>query len=247
MENAAPRIRRATLAEQVEAHIRDLIVSGALGPGAFLPSAIKLAAEFGVSRAIVREAMKSLQAKGLIAVANGKRARVKPITSSVLVDFFYRFTRPHTQAAVELLELRRGLETQSATLAARRRTEEDLTEIWRLVREMEGKLGAPEAFLDVDVALHLAIASASKNRMLFHLVDSIREVLRDAMKEGLLSRSNSPDWHTIQEDHVRLVRFIEARDAEGAGLCMTAHVDDAIGSILAHTPVPLAALDEERG
>src|ERR1700722_4239699 len=80
MQNPALRVQRATLAQQIETHMRDLIVSNRLGPGELLPSSIDLATEFGVSRSIVREAMKSLQAKGLIEIANGKRARVQPIT-----------------------------------------------------------------------------------------------------------------------------------------------------------------------
>jgi len=232
-------IQRATLAEQIETHIRELIVSDQLGAGDTLPSSTDLAAEFGVSRTIVREAMKSLQAKGLIEIANGKRARVQPITNTVLVDFFDRFAQPHKEAVIELLELRKGIEVQGAVLAAQRRTEEDLEEIWAHVRAMDSNIGDPEAFTDIDVQLHLAIVAASKNRMLFHLVDSIREVMRDTMTEGLVRHTAPADWQNIQASHVSLVTFIDQGDASGAGACMATHFDEAIHGIRAGEPRPL--------
>jgi GntR family transcriptional repressor for pyruvate dehydrogenase complex len=241
MQNPPLLMQRATLAEQIETHIRELIVSDKLGPGEVLPSSIDLATEFGVSRSIVREAMKSLQAKGLIEISNGKRARVQPITNTVLVDFFDRFAQPHKAAVIELLELRKGIEVQGAVLAAQRRTGEDLERIWSFVRQMETKIGDPDAFLDIDVELHLAIVAASKNRMLFHLVDSIREVMRDTMKEGLVRHTASADWHRIHASHVTLVTFVDQQDAAGAGACMATHFDEAIHGILTREPLPLPA------
>jgi len=236
----APRIQRATLAEQIETHIRELIVSDQLGSGAMLPSSTDLAAEFGVSRSIVREAMKSLQAKGLIEIANGKRARVRPITNSVLVDFFDRFAQPHKDAVIEMLELRKGIEVQGAALAAQRRTAEDLERIWANVRLMETKIGDPDAFTEVDIQLHLSIMAASKNRMLFHLAESIREVMRDTMEEGLVRHTARHDWEKIQANHVTLVTLIDQQDAAGAAACMARHLDEAIRGILTREPRPIA-------
>jgi DNA-binding FadR family transcriptional regulator len=236
MQSPALRVQRATLAEQIEVHMRHLIVSNRLGPGEALPSSTDLATEFGVSRSIVREAMKSLQAKGLIEIANGKRARVRPIANSVLIDFFDRFAQPHKDAVIELLELRKGIEVQGAVLAAQRRTDQDLHQIWSIVQQMEAKIGNPDAFLDIDVELHLAIVAASKNRMLFHLVDSIREVMRDTMKEGLVRHTDPEDWQYIHASHVKLVDLIDRRDAAGAGACMASHFDEAIHGILTREP-----------
>ncbi|BCP52144.1 GntR family transcriptional regulator [Kaistia sp. 32K] len=235
--------QRVTLADQIEAHIRDLIVSERLGSGEFLPSSMDLAAEFGVSRSIVREAMKSLQAKGLIEIANGKRARVRPMTNSVLIDFFDRFARTEREAVIDLLELRRGIEVQGAILAARRRSPEDLASMWASVRSMGDNLGAdPDAFLEMDVQLHLAIARASKNQMMFHLVASIREVMRDTMREGLLRHPSEEDWKKNYADHRKLVTLIDEQDEPGAGALMALHFDLAIHRIMTLDPVsPRAA------
>jgi DNA-binding FadR family transcriptional regulator len=236
MQTPAPRIQRTTLAEQVESHLRELIVSDALGAGAVLPSSIDLASEFGVSRSIVREAMKSLQAKGLIEIANGKRARVRPITNSVLIDFFHRFSQSHTEAVIELLELRRGIEVQSAYLAAQRRTEPQMAEMLACIARMEAAIGKPDDFLDADVQLHLAIAAASGNSMIFHLVDSVREVVRDTVREGLIRHADLATWQANQAGHVRLVGFIAKQDADGAAASMADHFDDAIRGIRTRPP-----------
>lgn len=242
MDFSGLQTRRTTLADQIEAHIRGLIVSERLGPGEFLPSSIDLAAEFGVSRTIVREAMKSLQAKGLIEIANGKRARVRPMTNSVLIDFFDRFARTEREAVIDLLELRRGIEVQGAILAARRRSAEDLVRMWASAHRMGSTLGDPDAFLDVDVELHLAIARASKNEMMFHLVSSIREVMRDTMREGLRRHSDEEVWRKNHADHLKLVAMIDRQDEQGAGAIMALHFDLAIHRILTQEPmVPAAA------
>ncbi len=242
MRKTVPKIQRITLAEQVEDFIRGLILSEELKPGEGLPSSTDLAEEFGVSRSIVREAMKSLQAKGLIEITNGKNARVSPITGYVLAGFFDRFARQHEEAVIELLELRKGIEVQGAFLAATRRTPADLERLWRLTHEMEEHINEIDTYLNIDVQLHLAIVEASKNRMLYHLVDSIREPLRDTMHEGLVRHVGADDRRKIQQSHVQLVTLIDRMDAEGAGSCMAAHFDGAIHGI--HTRTPQEQLDD---
>lgn len=239
MQRPAHRIQRSTLAEQIEEHIRELIVSDKMEAGEVLPSSIDLAAEFGVSRTIVREAMKSLQAKGLIEITNGKRARVQPITGSVLVDFFDRFSQPGQGAVIEMLEVRRGIEVQGALLAAERRTDDDLESMASLLDGMESNIGDPHAFTAVDIELHLAIVGASKNRMLYHLAESIRAAMRDTMNEGLMRHMDRKSWQNIQANHVTLVDLIRRQDVAGTAACMAKHFDEAIFGIRTREPVEL--------
>lgn len=224
-------LERTTLSDQVEAHIRDHIVSNKIAPGESLPATGRLAEQFGVSRAIVREALKSLEAKGLITIANGKRATVNPVNNQMLIGYFERVSHYRDETLIELLELRRGLEVQSALLAARRRNAEDMGRLRTLVREMRVHKGDIEAYLDLDVQLHLAIASASRNQMLFQVLDSLRVPSRDTMKEGQNLHANPRDQEAIQRNHEILVDLIEARDAQGAAAYMAKHFDEAIESI----------------
>lgn len=224
-------LQRATLAEQIETQLKNKIVGNELRPGDMFPSSIDLAEQFGVSRTIVREALKSLQAKGLIDIANGKRATVKAVGSGVLSDFFERFSGSESEAIIELLELRRGVEVQAAGMAAARRTREDMVELWRLIEAMKEAEGRVDTFLDIDVQLHLAIASAAKNRMIFFLLDSIRSASRSTMREGLLRQSQAFDWKNLHTTHVKLVTFIDNQDVVGAETSMASHITDALESV----------------
>lgn len=231
MIHSGAKVQRATLSEQIAGFIRDHIVSGALKPGEALPSSVQLAADYGVSRTIVREAMKSLEARGLITIANGKRASVSPITNQVLADYFDRVAFEREETLIELLELRRGVEVQGAYMAASRRTQEEMSAIWDLVQQMRVHMEETDAFLDADVQLHLAIVAASHNRMLYHVVDSIREPLRATMREGRLLHSSAEEREAIQVSHEVLVQFIDDQRASEAAACIAEHFDLSIAGI----------------
>lgn len=226
------KVQRITLSEQVEGFIRDHITSQKVAPGQSLPSSVQLAERFGVSRAIVREAMKSLEAKGMVTIINGKRPIVSPLNNQVLVDYFERVALEREEALIELLELRKGIEVQGASLAAVRRTTDELAELWAIVCRMRETMGDIERYLDHDVNLHLAIARASQNRMIHHLVDSIRGPVRDTQREGQDLHPAETMKEQIQTSHEILVQLIDEQDAAGAARCMALHFDGSIEGIL---------------
>ena len=114
----AAGLRRETLADQVARSLQQLIETRPIAPGEPLPSEAQLAATFGVSRPIVREALRTLEATGVIDVANGKGATVKPLTGELLSQFFRQASRIRVATRFDLLEVRKGLEVRSAILAA---------------------------------------------------------------------------------------------------------------------------------
>lgn len=238
------KVQRITLSEQVEGFIRDHIISRKLAPGQTLPSSVQLAEQFGVSRTIVREAMKSLEAKGMVTIVNGKRPIVSPLNNQVLVDFFSRVAGERDAALIELLELRRGIEVQGAALAAERRTDEELAELWAITRQMRASMREVERYLDHDVDLHLAIAKASHNRMIFHLVDSIRGPVRDTQREGQDLHPAEAMKEQIQTSHEILVQLIDEQDATEAARCMAIHFDGSIEGIQrTRAELPLLSTD----
>ena len=93
-------LRRETLAEQVADGLITMIEDDALAPGTLLPSEASLAQEFGVSRPVVREALKVLAAKDVVAIANGKGAVVRPISSDPLQAYFLRALRVQDRKSV---------------------------------------------------------------------------------------------------------------------------------------------------
>lgn len=225
------RINRSTLAEKVTERLLDYISSQGLNPGEMLPSETSLAGSFGVSRPVIREALKNLEGKGILEIVNGKGAIIRPIDSDPLRRFFQRALRLEQGTILELMEVRRGLEVQAAMLAAQRRTSHDLEMIRRTVKGMRANLDNFDLFIPLDVEFHLAIAAASHNTMLGYLIESIRDTLRNTISVGLKSRGVNLNQEAIQHTHEELLAALEAGDVEGAAQRMSQHFDEAIIAI----------------
>src|SRR5512135_1083989 len=116
-----PKIPHGTLADQAADRLLEYIEAQHLKPGDLLPSETSLAGSFGVSRPVIREALKNLEGKGIIEIVNGKGALVKPIDSDPLRLFFQRAMHLEKDAIIDLMEVRKGIEVEAAVLAAGRR------------------------------------------------------------------------------------------------------------------------------
>jgi GntR family transcriptional repressor for pyruvate dehydrogenase complex len=236
---AVEPLQRSSLADQVGARITDLIRKADLRPGEYLPSQGELCERFGVSRPILREAMKSLIGSGVIEVHNGRGAIVAPLNRDPLLGFFQRAVRYERNAVVELMEMRKGIEVQAAVLASERRSEEQVAGMQRILEQMGTCLHDPNRYNALDLELHLAIAEASANTMLLHLMASVRETLQNSIREGFRHRSSSPPrLSRTQSLHEELVTAIAEADPARTRTAMELHFDDAIEAIRTLPPVP---------
>lgn len=225
------KLRRETLAERAAASLMEYIRARNLKPGALLPSESSLTLQLGVSRAVIREALKSLQGQGIVQVINGKGAVVRAVDPAALHIFFARAVHVHRETILELMEVRRGLEVECATLAATRRDADDLARMEQTTAAMRVHLRDLDVYGDLDVALHLAIAAASHNDMLYHLVESLRAALKDTIREGLrLPRSDAQLEH-MQAAHEALVDAVRRGDSVEAGRLMAAHLGGAAAAL----------------
>jgi GntR family transcriptional regulator, transcriptional repressor for pyruvate dehydrogenase complex len=220
-------LHRETLATQLAQRMIAFITVNGLKSGAALPSEARLASQFGVSRPIMRESLRVLQTRGIIEVTNGKGATVRPLTSDPLSSFFAWATRFDEQALVELLEVRKGLEQQSAALAAARRTPEDIAALRAMVATMAQHIHDADTYIELDYTLHLQIAIAAHNGMLRHLIASIREPLKEMSREGLRRQPADRGRRGIQARHEQLVEAIAAGDGVTAAAAMADHLDGA--------------------
>ncbi len=226
------KLHRATLAEQATNRLAELILQQGLKAGDTLPSEITLAASFGVSRQVIREALRSLQGQGVVAIVNGKGAVVRPIDSNTLLMFFQRAVRFDKRTMVDLIETRKGIEIQSAMLAAERRTPAELATLQSILVRMGRYLGESARYSDLDVAFHLAIASAAHNSMLHHLIASLHEVSKEAILAGLHPQHSEGQLRKFQEIHTALCEQIERSDPQAAGSAMALHFDEAIVALV---------------
>ena len=238
-----PKLSRETLAEQSARNLLAFIEAQGLKPGKLLPPEAKLATDLGVSRPIIREALKSLEGKGIIEVVSGKGAVVKPLDSQPLRLFFQRAMQIEHEAIIDLMELRKIVEIQSAVLAAQRRTPEELGRLASIVAEMRRNLHTPDAYVELDVAFHELIAEMTHNSMIHYLVVAIREAIRDTLHEGMLRRLTDEQLERVQVGHEALLTALQQGDVRSAECMMTAHFDEAIVSLVYGTLSNVTAPD----
>lgn len=172
---------RLKLSDSIVDQIELLIVGGTLKPGDALPPEREFAERLGVSRPSLREALLKLEARGLVGARRGGGFAVADVTAPTLTDPLVHLLQRHPPAAFDILELRHGLEEMAAYLAATRATEADRKNIERrhiaLVKADKTNGNELEA-ADADLEFHLAVADASHNVALIHVMRGLVNLLR---------------------------------------------------------------------
>lgn len=159
------------------------IVNGKYPVGSRLAVEVELATQLGVGRSTVREAVKMLVSKGLLTVAPKRGTVVRPPTEWHQLDpelLDVRLLHKHEREAFlrHLAEIRLMFEPFTAELAARRRTDADVTAIYRALADMRDSSPESVGAIDADIAFHNAVASAAHNPLLGHLAKSLEPALR---------------------------------------------------------------------
>jgi len=199
----------------------DAIIAGTLTAGEQLPPEGQLAVEFGVSRLTMREAVRLLQAQGVIVQVPGSRHRIAPVAEWTGMDAVVRHARSagqRRQSSVELLEVRMMIETGAAQLAAERRTDDDLAMLEDSLARMTAhhEAGDVDAFVAADLEFHDAIMRAADNRILIAAMLPLTTMLEET--RGETSAIAAIREHAIVEhrnvlDAIRAGRADAARDA----------------------------------
>jgi len=223
-------IQRKTLTEQVTEAIFDHILNH-MQAGSELPSIERLATEFQVSRIVIREALKTLEAHGIIDINSGKKAIVKPVNGDIFKIYFQRVFFADSKNFMELMEFRKAIETVCIVLASQRRTEEEFTIIQAIYSNMENSVTDYVQYTRYDLEFHIQIASASHNSVLEHLVTSLREVIRNSIENSFRDRLNNESLQTSLSYHQRIVEALKTKDTKAAEVAITAHFDDAFNYI----------------
>lgn len=210
---------RARLSDAIADEIERQIVSGTLRPGDALPAERELARQLEVSRPSLREALLKLEARGILTVRRNAGYTVSDVTAPSLTDPLLRLMAGHPKAVRDVLELRQGLETLSAGLAALRATDADIAAMAHAAEETERmrQSGDATAAAEWDARFHLAIAEGAHNVALVHLTRGIFDVMRENVRrarEVLLQRADAQD--ILLRQHRALIDAIRRRDANSA-------------------------------
>lgn len=236
--------RRGHMVTDLAETLRTRISKGEFTPGDRLPSEAVLSETYGVSRTVIREAIASLRADGLVEPRQGSgvyvlEARQSDVAPFQNVDF------DRVSSVVELLELRTAVESEAAALAAIRRSPSQEEHILECLQAfMEANRGERSASQE-DFALHLAIADASNNPRFgeFLRLLGANVIPRKALRpEGSELRIDTGYLSRIAEEHQRIVDAILDGDAERARQAMRVHLEGSLSRyrrLLRSAPLPL--------
>ena len=208
-------IRPKKISEEIVSQIKQLISKGELKPGDRIPSERELATMLGVSRPSVREAIMVLEAMGFVESRQGGGTYVKALTEASIMNPLAKLVEKRDPELLRsLAEVRMGLESWSAYLAAQRATDSDIAEMRRLYKIMEKQAAKGGWSPDVDAEFHYAITSASHNSLQMHVLDSIHSLFHATIQVALMEFYQ-------QEGHVQL---------------LLTHHHDIMEAIAAHDP-----------
>ncbi|NQX29999.1 FadR family transcriptional regulator [Microbacteriaceae bacterium VKM Ac-2854] len=202
--------------------IRDMIVQGRLNAGDRLPREPDLAAELGISRSSLREAVRALAMMGVLDVRQGDGTFVTSLQPDVLMSTLGFVSEFHQDASVlELFHVRRTLEQSAAELAAQRMGDEDATQLLALV---DGLGPHPELgdLVANDIEFHHRIAAASGNAVLCSFIDGLAGSTHRARIWRGLTQGGAVD-RTLRE-HREIAQAIQAHNPQLAGARIAVHI-----------------------
>lgn len=216
-EKIFPNIGTPNLKTRVYELLLDLIISGKLKVGEMLPSERILAEELGVSRTVLREAIKSLETRGVLTVTHGKGIRVNPVNGSDISHAFMLYLKRQDQEVplMDLLEFRNIVEPEIVKLAAAKADDGDILRLEKIVGRMQEAIDTVDQFNRVDLEYHLELAKITRNIFL----TTIMEELIIPIRESIVA-TGGVDNKEVFREHYEVFNQVKAKDSEGAGAAM---------------------------
>ncbi|WP_251863526.1 FadR/GntR family transcriptional regulator [Achromobacter sp. Marseille-Q4962] len=228
-----------TLTDTVAKRLLAEIDAGRVRPGEKLPTELRLAEQFGVSRTVIREAVSRLRQDGVVEarqgsgvyVAAGGGKRPLRIDAAELGSL---------RAVLHIVDLRRALETEAAGQAALHRSEADMSDIDAALAELDRAVQDGGDGVREDVAFHRRIAHASGNPYFLATLNFVSQYLEAATRVTRGNEARRPDlMRAVQDEHRAIVEAIRAGNAEGARAAARRHMENAAGRLRqAHEAAP---------
>jgi len=205
------------VARQLERHITE-----ELKPGDLLPPERQLVQMLGVSRSSVRDAIRSLELKGLLeprqgigtVVCNPGARRANPLADALL---------DKRKLVAELIDVRKMIEPPLARRAAAHVTREEIAEMEDILTRQEARLRRGELAIEEDSEFHYSIALASSNSAILKVVDVLMDLLRETREHSLQGKGRQ---ERSLAGHRRIVAALKRRDSAAAELAMRRHLQE---------------------
>lgn len=225
MTNVFKPIRPKKISEEIVGQIKELISKGELRPGERIPSERDMANLLGVSRPSVREAIMVLEAMGLIESRQGGGTYVRSLTETSLADPLTTMVEKDPRLLHALVEVRMGLESWAAYLAASKATEEEIASLSKLIKEMESQAGSGGWDPEVDAQFHYTITMSTHNTIQLHVLDTIRGLFQATIEVALLEFYKREGYlESLLDQHRSIFDAIRQRNPEQARQAMITHL-----------------------
>lgn len=220
------QVRSLTASGEIVAQIRERLFAGTLKPGDFLGTERKLGVEFGVSRLTMRDALRILEANGIVEVKVGKGGgvRVAKPNPERFAEALAVQLRLAGISAREIFDAQMGVEMRAVQLAAQRRDEQDMAALQEQLTHVRAAAADARAFVRESLEFHMCAVRASGNRALVAQFQALRHLSHDAISA---THSSARAMQVIVK-HERLVAAIMRGDGDGASAMVAEHMGDVI-------------------
>ena len=215
-------VEQRTLVDDVTRELRQMILEREIQPGEFLPPRKDLATQFGVGLSTIQEAIQALSAVGMLESRPGKGTWVREDALDTLIHPAVIRTRLGELQARQVYEARFVIEIALTELATKRATPEDIDRIWDALADMEATVEDVEAFVEADLAFHLAVARAGHNELLEQFYHLSRRLIVEVISEMLKLPDVKEDSISIQR---AIAQAIEQGDPDAARQAAVDHME----------------------
>lgn len=214
---------RRVLHKHVAEVISEKIIAGEWPPNTFLPTEAELCDAMGVSRTVIREAIKVMENSGLVRIDHGFGTVVLEAHHESVSRPLKLLLRRRAGELKHLMEIRKIIEVAVAGLAALRRSPENLKVMERALHVMRERPGDSDEHVNADLEFHAEIARATKNPIVLVILEPLRELLRQSRMISFLGPTLLP---LRIKQHETIYEFIRRGDAPGAQAAMSEHLSD---------------------
>jgi DNA-binding FadR family transcriptional regulator len=218
--------RAPKLSDQVVDFLKSEMNRGLFGPGEYLTSEAELAAHFGVSRTVIREALGKLKYDGLLESSQGSKSRVAKLGAKRVfrmeeLDFV------NLEEMLYLYEFRAIIESEAAALAAKRRNDKDIEELGMLINQLDEAVEHAADGTDENIEFHKAVVRASKNVFISSFMDFFSGKIFDLVQSDRRHSKSAGLPPGVQQEHIRIFDAVAAGDSKKARNETLRHLENA--------------------
>lgn len=217
-------IARKRISDSVLERIREMLGSGELKDGDKLPNQIDFAAQLGISRASLREALHMLMVMGVVEQRPGAGTIIRNKTSAMFLDQFSLPLISDTRGTMELVQAREALEMAAVEIAVRNITEEEIQTLSSWLDEMKRaiKKACVEDYIDKDFNFHFQIVQSTHNRFMIHFYLAVGRQMQEFLKESFTVLPGMLETSLL--GHQEIFEALRTRNPGRAGKAMKKHL-----------------------